>query len=92
MPLLLHVTPRELIGRVSAVLDPAIMLASVVSMVVVGALDSTVLKGFHLTALGMTFGPVDTIYTAVALLMLIAGVYAMLSLRGIKVTLNSPPA
>ena len=90
MPLLLHATPRELVGRVSSVLEPAIMLASVASMVVVGILDSTVLQGLHLTALGMRFGPVDTIYTAVAMLMLIAGVYAMFSLRGVKVALNAP--
>ena len=89
MPLLLYVTPRELVGRVSAVLEPGMMLASVASMVIVGVLDSTVLKGFHLTALGMRFGPVDTIYTVVALLMLIAGVYAMFSLRGVKITLAS---
>jgi hypothetical protein len=42
-------------------------------------------------ALGMRFGPVDTIYTVVALLMLIAGGYAMFSLRGLKVALHSSP-
>jgi MFS family permease len=84
-PLVLHVTPRELVGRVTAVMEPAITLASVVSMVVVGALDSTVLAGFHTTLLGIDFGPVDTIYTIMALLTIVAGVYAMLRLRGVRV-------
>jgi MFS family permease len=96
MPLLLHVTPRELVGRVASVLEPSIMLASVTSMVVVGLLDSTVLHDFHATLLGIHFGPVDTIYTAMGLLTLLAGVYAMLSLRGVRVQPaseeESPPA
>jgi MFS family permease len=90
-PLVLHVTPRELVGRVTAVLEPAIMLASVLSMVVVGALDSTVLAGFHATILGIRFGPVDTIYTVMALLTILAGIYAMLRLRGVQIKTEQAP-
>ena len=82
MPLLLHITPRELVGRVVAVLEPVTMLASVISLVLVGYLVSTVLHDFHATALSFTFGPVDMVFASVGILSLIRGVYAMLSLRG----------
>lgn len=82
-PLLLRVTPREMVGRVVAVLEPAIMTASVVSLALAGTLISTVLRGFHARVLGLRFGPVDTIYTAMGLLTLAAGIYAMRGLRGV---------
>lgn len=65
------------------------MLASVTSMVVAGLLDSTALHDFHATLLGIHFGPVDTIYTAMGLLTLLAGIYAMLTLRGVRVQPSS---
>jgi MFS family permease len=84
MPLLLHVTPQKLIGRVSAVLSPMMSVASTLSIVLAGYLDSTALRDFHTTFLGMAFGPVDTIFTSAAILAIIAGFYAMTNLRDIQ--------
>lgn len=80
-PIFLHVTPRELVGRVSAVLDATISLASIISVALAGFLASTVLGGFNATVLGISFGPIDTIFTGAGVLVLAAGLYAMDNLR-----------
>jgi MFS family permease len=82
-PIFLHVTPRELIGRVSAILTPTVSLTSMVSIGLAGLLDSTVLRGFHTIFLGIHFGPVDTIFTGGGVLLLVAGLYAMVNMRGL---------
>ncbi|HLW02201.1 MAG TPA: MFS transporter [Ktedonobacterales bacterium] len=82
-PLILHVTKREFVGRVMAVLLPAINLASIVSMALAGLLASTLLHGFHATLLGITFGPIDTIFVGSGILVILGGLYAMLNLRGV---------
>jgi MFS family permease len=90
MPLILQVTPREMIGRVTGVLQPAINLASVIGIGLAGLLAGTVLHGFHAQLLGMTFGPTDSIFTAAGVLGLIAGVYAMFGLRGVANQAQAP--
>lgn len=86
-PILLNVTPREMVGRVSAVLNPLLTLASLVSIVLSGYLVSNVLQGFHLTALGIAFGPLDTIFLVAGVLAVLGGLYAMAMLRQ-----DQPPA
>jgi MFS family permease len=83
MPVLLLVTPREFIGRVVAVIGPALSLASIISIAVAGFLASTVLQGLHTTILGVSIGPIDTIFTVTGLLELASGVYALLAWRGV---------
>jgi MFS family permease len=75
-PLAIDATERQFIGRVMAVLNPAGRLAAFVSVVLTGALVSTVLAGFHATILGIHFGPIDTLFTATGLLAVAGGVYA----------------
>ncbi len=84
MPLLLHVTPRALVGRVVAVLAPTMSVASTLSIALAGYLASTVMRNLHANIWSVTFGPIDTIFTCAGLLAIIAGFYAMVSLRGIK--------
>jgi MFS family permease len=83
-PLILHVTPRELVGRISAVLDPSMSLVTIVSVAIAGSLASTVLHGLHATVLGMTFGPIDTLFTFSGLLILLGGFYAVVNLRDVR--------
>jgi MFS family permease len=45
-PILFHTTPRELIGRVAAVVTPALALSSLISIAIVSYLDSTLLHNF----------------------------------------------
>jgi MFS family permease len=79
-PLLLRVTPRAYVGRVSAIINPASALMQVLGTALVGFLASSVLLHFHAQALGMTFGPIDTIFTGGAVLALLGAVYALLRL------------
>ena len=79
-PLLLRVTPRAYIGRVTATLNPTSALMQVLGTTLAGFLASTVLLHFHTQAFGLTFGPIDTIFTGSAALAMIGALYALLRL------------
>jgi len=85
-PLLLQVTPRAFVGRVSAVLMTVMSVAALLSIVVSGLLDSTVLHGFHAHLFGVNVGPIDTIFSAAGLLGVAGGFYAFLNLRHVPIT------
>lgn len=85
-PIVLHVTPRALVGRVSAVLMPVMTLAQVLSIALAGYLASTVLADFHAVVLGQPLGPIDTIFLIAGALAAVGGLYAMGSLRGLRLT------
>lgn len=80
MPLVLRSTPRDYLGRISGVLNPAFSLASIASMALSAILVGTLLHGFHARALGQTFGPVDTLFACTGVIMTASGVYAMIRL------------
>lgn len=80
-PLLLAAVPREMIGRVMAIVDPASRLTELISVGLAGYLASTVLLGFQATILGLSFGPLDTLFTFSALLMMLGGLFAVVRLR-----------
>ncbi|HUY77101.1 MAG TPA: MFS transporter, partial [Ktedonobacterales bacterium] len=81
-PLLLRATPRELLGRVSSVITPAVNGATLVGAALAGYLDGDVLRTLHIVALGTTFGPVDTIYGVAGLLIVASAFVALVGLRG----------
>ncbi|HLX59120.1 MAG TPA: MFS transporter [Ktedonobacteraceae bacterium] len=81
-PLALDSTSREFVGRVTAVINPLGRLAALVSVALAGYLVSTVLRGFHASVLGISFGPVDSVFTGLGLLAVIGGIYTRVSLRG----------
>ncbi len=94
-PLVLHVTPREFVGRVIAVINPTQALAGIISVAVAGTLASTILSGFQGTLLGISFGPIDTIFTGTGILIILGSLYAMISLRGVtlgKAAASAPEA
>ncbi len=80
-PLALDSTSREFVGRVTAVINPLGRLAALLSVALAGSLVSTVLHGFHANVLGISFGPVDTIFTGMGLLAVLGGIYVRVSLR-----------
>lgn len=84
-PLLLHVTPHEFIGRVHSVMMTSIALSTMIGTAIVGYLTSTIFHDFHAKLLGFSFGPVDTVITLGSLFALLAGIYAMINLRGLHV-------
>ena len=77
MPQLLAVTPKEYLGRMNAVLLPVIQLSSTVSVIISGALVSTVLLHFHADAGGLHIGRIDTLYTAGGLIIVAAAIFAI---------------
>ena len=80
-PLTLDSTSREFVGRVTAVINPLGRLAALVSVALAGSLVSTVLRGFHASVLGISFGPVDSVFTGLGLLAVVGGIYTRVSLR-----------
>jgi hypothetical protein len=84
-PILLQATPREFLGRVSAVLQPSLSATRMISVTLVGFLASSALRGMHAHVLTFNFDAVTTIFSGAGILILIAGVYAMVSLHGVVV-------
>ena len=80
-PLALDSTSREYVGRVTAVINPVGRLAALISVALAGSLVSTVLHGFHASLLGISFGPVDTVFSGFGLLAVLGGIYTRVSLR-----------
>jgi MFS family permease len=76
IPFLLAVTPGEYLGRMFAVFNPVNQLASVLSVALAGFVASTALDGFRVTAGGVRFGAIDTVFVVGALLILGAGLVA----------------
>ncbi|HEX6818912.1 MAG TPA: MFS transporter [Ktedonobacterales bacterium] len=89
-PLLMHATPQAFLGRVSSVFVPALSGSELVGIGLSGYLASTLLRGFHATVFGIPIGPIDTIFTAMGLALVAAGVYALVNLRGVRLA-QSPP-
>jgi MFS family permease len=80
-PLVLRLTAREFVGRVTAVLTPAGSLASVLSAALAGSLVGTVLHDFRGSVLGLAFGPVDTFLCGIGALVLLGSVAVRLLLH-----------
>lgn len=89
-PLMLQSTPREMVGRVSSIINPTITISTLVGAALGGYLDSTVLHGFSATLLGIHFGPVDTIFTAAGLIALVGALFAAFGLWGVKPRASAP--
>ncbi len=79
-PLLLASAPREYMGRVIAIFNPAVQLAAMASVAAAGWLASSVLRNFSGSLAGVHFGTIDTIFAAAGLLVLLAGGYALAAL------------
>ena len=79
-PMLIAATPAGFMGRMMAVFGPVLNAANVLSIVVAGTLASTTLRGFHPSIAGLRFGPIDTIFTVSALLIVASGIYAAFAL------------
>ena len=86
MPLVLHVTPKAMVGRVMTVLEPAMTLAQIASIAIFGTLASTVFSNFSARVLGAAFDTYDLLILIPGVLCLLAGGIAFVSLRHISIT------
>jgi MFS family permease len=83
VPVLMRVVPRELLGRVFAVVMPANRLGAIVSIAISSVLVSTVLKDLDTTLLGLHFGRIDTVFAFAALIVTASGVYFWFAARAL---------
>jgi len=81
-PLLLAAIPQRLFGRVMSVFATLNQGTQMLSMLVAGWLASSSFRGFHAELLGVHVGPIDTIFTVAALLLVLGGVNGFLTLPG----------
>lgn len=84
-PLLMHIIPHDLMGRVVSVFTTSQTLCNVISVSLAGLLGS-LLGGLHVNLLGIEFGTYDTIYVVTGLLFVLGAFYAIVNLRGLKVS------
>lgn len=78
---MMRVTPRPLLGRVSAILNPLITTTAITGTLLGGIAYGALRGEFGVSVAGVRFGPLDTIYAGVAALCFIGGAYARVSLR-----------
>ncbi len=78
-PLILRVTPREMMGRGTAVRVAIITTVDVIGTVAVGALISTPFQHIHLNIAGVQLGATDIIFLVAGIMAILSGVYAMLN-------------
>ena len=83
VPLMMHIIPHDLLGRVSSIINPAESLGGILSAIIAGWLASTILHNFRITILALSFSTYDTIFAFSGFMFFIGAIYAMLSLRTI---------
>jgi len=83
-PMLLHLVPRNLVGRVISIFTPTMSLVQMLSVALAGYLAGDLLQGLHGSFLGMTFGTIDIIFLCTGLLVFLGGLYAMVNLRSFR--------
>ncbi len=83
-PMLLHLVPRNLVGRVISIFTPTMSLVQMLSVALAGYLAGDLLQGLHASVLGMTFGTIDTIFLGTGLLVFLGGLYAIINLRSFR--------
>lgn len=77
----MRVTPRDLMGRVSAVLKSLVSIAALVSTALAGYLISGPLRNWHTVVVGHAINPITAILWGVGAVGLIGGGFALRALR-----------
>src|SRR5258706_167704 len=85
-PFILQATPRNFFCCVIAGFYSLFSLVAMLSVVIASYLDSVVLLNFHARLVGIVLGPIDTIFTGTGILAILGGLYAMVSLRSVRLT------
>ena len=80
-PILMGATPRALLGRVFALVQPIVSIATIISTAGAGFLATSVLADLHAQIGRVRIGTYDTIFSLAALLMLVGAAYAWSGLR-----------
>ena len=89
-PIFFKATPRAMMGRVNSVLMQLLTIVALLSLSVIPALISGPLRNKFLQVGGMLFGPIDTLYMAVAILVITGALYLRVALNEHAEDLNRP--
>jgi len=84
-PMIARSTPREMMGRTNAARVSLITVAGFAGSLIAGTTDTTLLRNFHVSVLGMTFGTIDTIFLVGGAIASLGGIYAMRYLAESKI-------
>ncbi|HZO73900.1 MAG TPA: MFS transporter [Ktedonobacteraceae bacterium] len=90
-PIFFKATPRAMMGRVNSVLVQMLTIVTLLSLVLVPLLI-TALHDRAIQIAGLLFGPIDTLFTAVAVLLITSALYLRVTLNDYAEVLNRPPA
>ncbi len=91
-PMLMRAAPKEYMGRIVSVFQPATQFAAMLSVVVAGYLASTVLRNLDVSMAGMHIGPIDAIFSSAGILIVLAGFYARYALPASTANAAQPDA
>jgi MFS family permease len=81
MPLVLGVTPREMVGRVMNVIEASLTVAQVASIALFGTLAGTVFSNLHLNVLGQPLDAYSGLILLASVICILAGLLAFANLR-----------
>jgi MFS family permease len=79
-PMIMHETPRTMMGRVLSLIGPMNTIGTLISVASFGALAAA-LAGFHYSLFGIIFGQYDSIIALSGVLFILAGIFAAATLR-----------
>ena len=80
-PMVLKVTPPALLGRVSALFNTIPTLAELLGAVLAGYLAGSIRRNWHVLLLGFPFGSIASIFLVAGLLILLAALYLLRSMK-----------
>jgi hypothetical protein len=74
-PLMIKSVPRDYLGRIFAIVNPANRIGSILSILLASALVSTVLRNLHPTIAGVHIGRIDIVFTVAAVIIALYRVF-----------------
>ena len=89
-PILFKATPRPLLGRVNAAIAQMLTTVSLLSITLVPLLITIVLRDKFIHIVDLQFGPIDTLFSAVAILVITSALYLRVTLNDYKELLDTP--
>jgi MFS family permease len=89
-PILFRATPRGKMGRVNSVLAQVFTVMSLLSVSFIPFLVTVPLRDKYLSFLGQLFGPIDSLFMAVGILMITSALYLRVTLNYFAPALKRP--
>jgi MFS family permease len=82
-PFLLNASPPEMVGRISSIFNPLVVVAQLLSIGAAGYLAGVALASLHGMVFGWSIGPIDTVLTFSGILAILGALSALIWLPAI---------